>query len=54
MYHVIDGERLIVVGVVGFRWRNLQISMIQLLQYCVVFLKYNKAIEVLSKVVRHH
>ena len=28
--------------------------MIQFFQYCLVFFKYNKAVDILSKVVLHH
>ena len=37
-----------------FRLTNFQISKIQRFQYHLVFLNYNKVVEVLSKVVLYH
>ena len=45
-YHLNDEERLFS--------RGIYIYMIQFFQYRLVFLKYNKAFEILSKVVLHH
>ena len=52
-YHLIDGEKLlsVVADVIIFWLTNLYISMIQLFQYNLVFLKYNKMVKILSKVV---
>ena len=52
-YQLTDGERLlsIVVTVVNF---SADKYLIQLFQYCLAFLKYNKALEILSEVVLHH
>ena len=43
LYHLIDGEKLLSV-VLG----------VEFFQYRLVFLKYNKAFEILSKVVLHN
>ena len=55
-YHLIDIEiLLLVVRVVRFLvGKPLDFHMIQLFQYYLILLKYNKVVEVLSKVVIHH
>ena len=52
-YHLIDGERQlsVVLGVVSF---SADIPLDTFFQYRLVFLKYNKALEIFSKVVLHH
>ena len=54
--HLIDGERIlsVVVGGLTFSVGKPLDFHSTTFQYCLVFLKYNRAVEVLSKVVLHH
>ena len=51
LFNLIDGERLllVVLGVTILSDKILQISIIPILQYHFIFLKYNKVVEVLSR-----
>ena len=55
-YHLIDGERLlsVVVGVVSSLADKTLDYHDTIFEYHLVFLKYNKAFEILNKVVLHH
>ena len=56
LHHLINGERLfsVVVGVVSFSFDKPLDFHDTIFQHHLVFLKYNRAVEVLNKVVIHH